>query len=85
MSHGQPIRIETLGDLVAHDYGMNATCEKCRHRADLDMQALIDRLGVEFIYVGRTLNGRLSCGRCGEKVVTVQIHYLRSDQSRFAG
>jgi hypothetical protein len=84
MSHGQPIRIETLGDLVAHDYGMNVTCEKCRHRADLDMQALIDTLGAGFIYVGRTLNGRLSCGRCGEKVVTVQIHYLRSDQSRFA-
>jgi hypothetical protein len=63
---------------------MNATCEKCRHRADLDMRALIDKLGEGFIYVGRTLNGRLACGRCGEKGVTVQIHYLRSDQSRFA-
>jgi hypothetical protein len=53
------------------------------HRADLDMAALIDKLGEGFVYVRRTLNGRLACGRCGE-VVTVQIHYLRSDQSRFA-
>jgi hypothetical protein len=84
MAHDAPIRIETLGDLVAHDYGMNAICEKCRHRADLDLRSLIDKLGAGFVDVGRTLNSRLSCGRCGEKVVTVQIHYLRSDQSRFA-
>jgi hypothetical protein len=31
----QAIVIETLGDLHAHGYGMNAMCEKCRHCADL--------------------------------------------------
>ncbi len=51
MQHGRDIRIETLGDLVAHDYGMNAMCEKYRHRGDLDMQALIDQLGAGFVYV----------------------------------
>jgi hypothetical protein len=61
----QAIRIETLGDLVAHGYGMNAMCEKCRHRADLDMAALIARFGEGFIYVGRTLDGRLVCSQCG--------------------
>jgi hypothetical protein len=34
----QPITIQTLGDLVEHGYGMNVMCEKCRHRADLDME-----------------------------------------------
>ena len=63
---------------------MNATCEKCRHRADLDMRALIDKLGAGFVYVGRTLDRRLAWSRCGEKAVSVQIHYMRSDQSRFA-
>ena len=32
------ICIETLADLVAHGYRLNAMCERCRHRADLDMQ-----------------------------------------------
>jgi hypothetical protein len=84
MSHGAPIRIETLGDLVAHDYVLNAMCERCRHRVDLDMQALIDKLGEGFIYVGRALDGRLVCSRCGAHDVTCQVHYRRSDRSRFA-
>jgi hypothetical protein len=80
----QSIRIETLGDLVGRGYGLNALCERCRHRADLDMQGLIGKLGAGFRYVGHALDSRLCCGRCGEKAVSVQVHYLRSDQSRFA-
>ena len=48
MSHGAPVRIQTLGDLVAHDYVLSAMCERCRYRVDLDMQALIDKLGKHF-------------------------------------
>jgi hypothetical protein len=40
MAHGASVRIQTLGDLVAHDYVLCAMCERCRHRVDLDMQAL---------------------------------------------
>jgi hypothetical protein len=80
----QPIRIETLGDLVAHGYGMNATCEKCRHRVDLDMRALIKRFGADFCYVGHHVDRLLVCSAFGERAVSVQIHYLRSDRSRFA-
>jgi hypothetical protein len=84
MSHGQPIRIETLGDLDAHDYGMNATCEKCRHRADLDMAALIARFGADFRYVGHHVDRRLVCTRCRAHDVSCQIHPLFSTRSRFA-
>jgi hypothetical protein len=77
----QSIRIETLGDLAGRGYGLNALCERYRHRADLDMQGLIGKLGAGYRYVGRS---RLCCGRCGEKAVSVQVHYLHSDQSRFA-
>jgi hypothetical protein len=59
-------------------------CDRCRHRAHLDMQALIAKLGADFSYVGRTLDRRLVCSRCGERIVSVQIHYLHSDRSRFA-
>ena len=80
----QEIRIETLGDLAAHGYGMNAMCERCRRRRDLDMQAPIDRLGASFVYVGRTLDSRLVCATCGARDVSCQIHHLQSDRSRFA-
>jgi DNA-directed RNA polymerase subunit RPC12/RpoP len=71
------ISIRTLGDLVAHGYGMNALCEHCRHRVDLDMQMLIRRFGADFVYVGKTLDPRLRCTRCGAKgaeAISVQIH-----------
>ena len=80
----QEIRIETLGDLHAHGYGMNAMCERCRHRADLDMAALIAKFGAGFRYVGRALDGRLVCTACGARDVSYQIHPLNSSRSRFA-
>ena len=80
----QSIRIEALGVLAAHDYGLNAMCERCRRRADLDMQALIAKLGARFRYVGRGLDRRLVCSGCGGKAASVQVHYLHSDRSRFA-
>lgn len=54
------------------------------HRADLDMQALIAKLGAGFRYVGPNLERHLWCSRCGEKAVSIQIHYLNSARSRFA-
>jgi hypothetical protein len=80
----QSIVIETLGDPHARGYGVNTMCERCRHRADLDLQALIDKLGAGFVYVGRTPDCRLACSRCGAHDVHCQIHPLNSNRSRFA-
>jgi hypothetical protein len=79
------IRIDTLGDLAAHGYGLNATCERCRHRSDLDIAALILRLGEGFCYIGRILDGRLVCTSCGVTDVSVQVHNMNSSRSLFAG
>jgi hypothetical protein len=69
MTHGAPIVIETLGDLVGYGYGMNVTCSRCRHRRDLDMDALI---------------ARLVCSSCGSRRVETQIHHLDAGRrSRF--
>jgi hypothetical protein len=80
----QSIVIEILADLHARGYGVNAMCERCRDCADLDLQALIDTLGAGFVYVGRTLDRRLACSRCGAHDVHCQIHPLNSNRSRFA-
>jgi transcription elongation factor Elf1 len=80
----QSIRIETLGDLAAHGYGLNATCERCRHRADLDLQGLIAKFGAGFRYIGRDLDRRLTCGHCGGREIGVQVRCVHSNRSRFA-
>jgi hypothetical protein len=81
----QSVRIETLGDLVAHDHGMNAMCSRCRHRRDLDMNALIAKLGPSFCYIGKALDRFLVCSACGSRQVETQIHCLFAGRrSRFA-
>lgn len=76
------IRVQTLGDLVANGYGMNATCELCRHRADLDMDALVAKFGKGFCYIGAHFDNHFVCGRCGAREVGVQIHPLHSSRSQ---
>jgi hypothetical protein len=58
----QSIQIQTLGGLVEHGYVMSAMCEKCRHRRDLDMAALIARFGADFRYVGHHVDRLLVWG-----------------------
>jgi hypothetical protein len=48
------------------------------------LQALIDKIGVGFVYVGRTLDRYLACSRCGAHDVHCQIHNLHSNRFRFA-
>jgi hypothetical protein len=81
----QPIVLRTLGDLASRGYGMNAMCSRCRHRCDLDMAALVAKLGPEFCYVGKALDRFLVCSACGGRHVETQIHVEDAGRrSRFA-
>jgi hypothetical protein len=71
-----PIVIETLGDLIAYGYGMNAMCGRCRHRRDLDMEALLARLEPQFRYIGKALDRFLVCSACGSREIESQIHNI---------
>ena len=85
MAHGSPIVIETLGDLVGYSYALNAMCSRCRHRRDLDMAALLARLGPQFRYVGKTLDRLLVCSASGSREVNSQIHCIDAGRrSRYA-
>jgi hypothetical protein len=81
----QPITLLTLGDLASRGYGLNAMCGHCRHRCDLDMAALIDKLGPEFCYIGKAVDRFLICSACGSRRVETQIHVIDAGRrSRFA-
>jgi hypothetical protein len=72
----QPIRLETLADLLARDHPVNASCEKCGHRSDLDLAALIARLGEDFKVCPRRLAPLLKCRQGGSRTVTTQVSYI---------
>jgi hypothetical protein len=49
-------------------------CSRCRHRRDLDMEALIAKLGPRFRYVGKALDQFLVCSACGSREIESQIY-----------
>jgi hypothetical protein len=81
----QPINIRTLGDLVRNGYGLNAHCEACGHRRDLNLDDLVKRLGEDFDVIGKTLEPLLRCIECDTKgKARVQLHLINTNKSRFA-
>lgn len=63
-------RVETLGDLRASGMGLYAHCTAphAGHGSLLDLDALIRRLGEDFVYINDKSIGRAAvCKRCGHK------------------
>lgn len=61
----------TIKDLIAAPMTLGVHCNAldCRHSATLDLHALGQRLGYDFVTVGspNPLTARLRCSRCGSK------------------
>ena len=70
--------IETIGALIADDFTVWVHCENqfCRHRAGIDLHALADRLGSDFIAIGKPnpLVAKLRCSKCGGKDLGLILH-----------
>lgn len=60
--------IDTLGDLINDGFTVYAFCNNtfCRHSVTLDLVALSERLGVDFVAIGtpNPLAARLRCSKC---------------------
>jgi len=76
--------IQTLGDLRAHRMALNARCNACGHRRDLNTDDLIKRLGADWVFIGDALDKALRCTECDNLGATVQVHVLDTERSRFA-
>lgn len=63
--------IDTLGALIEHGFRLSIHCDNqfCRHSAKLDLEALADRFGRDFVAIGNPnpLTARMRCSRCGGK------------------
>jgi hypothetical protein len=65
------IAIDTIGAHIANDFTVSAHChaQECRHWAELDLVALGEHLGMNFVTVGdpNPLVKLLRCQKCGGK------------------
>jgi hypothetical protein len=63
--------IDTLGDLIDHGFRLSIHCENqfCRHYTSLDLHALAERFGRDFVTIGKPnpLTARMRCSKCGGK------------------
>lgn len=61
--------INTIGAMIEAGYRLTAYCNeaRCMHSAELDLEALAERLGRDFVAVGdpNPLVRRLRCQECG--------------------
>jgi hypothetical protein len=62
---------DILGALLEYEFGLAVHCENpfCRHRVDLDLAALAERLGRDFVCIGKPnpLTAKMVCSKCGSK------------------
>jgi len=69
--------LNTLGALIADDYTMSAHCtaQGCGHGAQLDLHALAEKLGADFVTVGdpNPLLPKLRCSRCGGRQLQLTL------------
>ena len=69
--------IDTIGALIDDGYKVSVHCGNylCRHSVDLDLHALAERLGRDFIAIGdpNPLVARLRCACCKGKDVGLII------------
>lgn len=70
-----PLTVDTLGLWKSEGYSVSAHCGECQHSVQLDLDALIDRLGPDFLSVGspNPLATKLRCKRCGSKAIQLGI------------
>jgi hypothetical protein len=63
--------ISTIQDLIDNQMRVSVHCNAydCRHSAKLDLQALGERLGFDFVTIGdpQPLVAKLRCSKCGGK------------------
>tara|TARA_R110002124_G_scaffold118850_1_gene276391 strand:+ start:116 stop:367 length:252 start_codon:yes stop_codon:yes gene_type:complete len=71
------IAIETLGDLRRLGYRLNGFCRACGKSGDLDLDALIARLGEGRSYLRGSFTVRCACGAVADYHVHQPMPKLR--------
>ena len=63
--------VGTLGDIAFHGYSLTLNCVGCCYRAEMDMVALIEAHGADYLL--RRLVDRAICSKCGGVEITCTL------------
>jgi hypothetical protein len=66
--------VGTIGDQVRLGHILTLNCETCRHRADMDLTALVEENGSS--YPLQRIVDRAVCRECGGRDVSVMLGSL---------
>ena len=63
------LRLSTITHLIGQGYRITAHCGVCQHSSVLDLAALAEKLGADFIAIGdpNPLAAKLRCDQCQSK------------------
>lgn len=63
--------VGTLSDIAFQGYSLTLNCQRCMHRAEMDMDALILANGADYLL--RRLVDRAVCSKCGGVEISVTL------------
>lgn len=63
--------VGTPGDIAFHGYSLTLNCVRCRHRATVDLDALIVANGPDYLL--RKVVDRAACSKCGGVEISVTM------------
>jgi hypothetical protein len=69
MARKRSRHVGTLGDIVNHGHTLTLNCERCRHRSQVDLEAVILANGED--YLVRKVVDRAVCSSCGDREAEV--------------
>ena len=67
---------ETLGDCKRYGFMLTAYCNGCHHSKQLDIDALIEKLGPDHGALKKDLAHKLRCSACGAKKVQLLSSHI---------
>lgn len=70
----------TIGELIAMNYGVHLDCRCCGHHSFADLEDLRMKFGQDFPMSRAIL--RMVCSQCGKRDVAMMIHYDRAKSMR---
>jgi hypothetical protein len=69
MARKRSRHVGTIGEMVNHGHTLTLNCERCRHRSEVDLLALVTAHGPD--YLVRRVVDRAVCSACGDRTAPV--------------
>jgi len=74
--------VGTIGEIVRHGHTLTLNCERCRHRSEADLLALIAANGED--YLVHKVVDRAICSKCDDRTAEVSCTLGIANAARYS-